>query len=380
MSFYFDNAATTFPKPQQVYDFMDSFYRTCGGNAGRGQYKQAAQSTRLISETRDGLQKLLQCPNKDVIFTPSATIALNMVIQGIIENEDIHTVCISPFEHNAVTRILEHYKAQIKVEILPIGKDFTYDLSEIETFINDKKPELVILSHGSNVCGIITPVEEICSYAKKNKAFTVLDMAQTAGLVPLNTGNNNIDFAVFEGHKTLLGPFGVGGFVKTKDYNLHPVLFGGTGIESANQDMPKDAPARYEMGSQNIQAIAGLHEAVKWWNENTEEIRVKELENHKRLYELLKQYDFIKIVGPEDRNNLIGVISCLFDGYSADEIGNVLDEKDIAVRTGLQCAPLAHKTLGTFPSGTVRFSVQYFTSENDFNKLTEVLNYIKENI
>ena len=380
MSFYFDNAATTFPKPQQVYDFMDSFYRTCGGNAGRGQYKQAAQSTRLISETREGIQKLLQCPNKDVIFTPSATIALNMVIQGIIENENISTVCISPFEHNAVTRILEHYKNQIKVDILPIENNFTYDLVKIESFIADKKPELVILSHGSNVCGIITPVEEICSYAKKNNAFTVLDMAQTAGLVPLNTGNNNIDFAIFEGHKTLLGPFGVGGFVKSKDTNLMPVLFGGTGIESANQDMPKDSPSRYEMGSSNIQAIAGLHEAVNWWNENTEEIRFKEAENHKRLYELLKQYDFIKIVGPKNRDGMIGVISCLFDGYSADEIGNVLDEQNIAVRTGLQCAPLAHKTLGTFPAGTVRFSVQYFTETYDFEGLKKSLDYVRDNI
>ena len=380
MSFYFDNAATTFPKPQAVYDFMDSFYRTCGGNAGRGQYKQSADSTRLISETREGIKKLLQCPNKDVIFTPSATIALNMVIQGIIEKEDIHTVCISPFEHNAVTRILEHYKNKIKVIVLPIKEDFIYSLDDLKTFIDLNCPELVILSHGSNVCGIITPVEEICSFAKVHKAFTVLDMAQTAGLVPLNTGNNNIDFAIFEGHKTLLGPFGVGGFVKSKDINLMPVLFGGTGIESANQDMPKDAPARYEMGSQNIQAIAGLHEAVNWWNENIEDIRAKEAENHKRLYELLDSYDFIRIVGPKKRNGLIGVISCLFEGYSSDEIGNVLDENDIAVRTGLQCAPLAHKTLGTFPGGTVRFSVQYYTSDSDFEGLKNALDYIKENI
>ena len=380
MSFYFDNAATTFPKPQVVYDFMDSFYRTCGGNAGRGQYKQSADSARLISETREGIKKLLQCPNKDVIFTPTATIALNMVIQGLIENEDIHTVCISPFEHNAVTRVLEHYKDNIKVIALPIKDDFTYSLEELKVFIDSNSPELVILSHGSNVCGIITPVEEICSYAKKHNAFTVLDMAQTAGLVPLNTGNNNIDFAIFEGHKTLLGPFGVGGFVKNKEINLMPVLFGGTGIESANQDMPKDAPARYEMGSQNIQAIAGLHEAVNWWNENIDNIRSKEAENHKRLYELLDSYDFIRIVGPKNRDGLIGVISCLFEGYSSDEIGNVLDENDIAVRTGLQCAPLAHKTLGTFPSGTVRFSVQYFTCDSDFAGLKKALDFIKDNI
>lgn len=380
MSFYFDNAATTFPKPHCVYDFMDSFYRTCGGNAGRGQYKQSAESTKLISETRDGIKQLLQCQNKDVIFTPSATIALNMIIQGIIEKENIHTVCISPFEHNAVTRILEHYKEKIIVEILPIQSDFTYCLKDLEKFIDSKKPELVILSHGSNVCGIITPVEKICAFAKKYNAFTVLDMAQTAGIVPLNTGNNNIDFAVFEGHKTLLGPFGVGGFVKTKEYNLQPILFGGTGIESANQDMPLEIPARYEMGSQNIQAIAGLHEAVNWWNENTSSIRAKETENHKRLWELLASYDFIKIVGPKNRDGLIGVISCLFEGYTSDEIGNVLDENDIAVRTGLQCAPLAHKTLGTFPSGTVRFSVQYYTSDSDFEGLKNALDYIKENI
>lgn len=380
MSFYFDNAATTFPKPQSVYNFMDSFYRTCGGNAGRGQYKQSAESSKLIAETRDGIKQLLRCHNKDVVFTPSATIALNMIIQGIIENEKINTVCISPFEHNAVTRVLEHYKNKITVNVLPINNDFTYNLNEIEAFINENKPNLVILSHGSNVCGIVTPVEEICAFAKKYNAFTVLDMAQTAGIVPLNTGNNNIDFAVFEGHKTLLGPFGVGGFVKTKEYDLPPVLFGGTGIESANQDMPKDAPARYEMGSQNIQAIAGLHEALKWWNENTEKIRLTEAKNHKKLYDLLTQYDFIKIVGPKDRDGMIGVISCLFEGYSADEIGNVLDEQDIAVRTGLQCAPLAHKTLGTFPSGTVRFSVQYYTTDSDFEGLKKTLDYIKENI
>ena len=380
MSFYFDNAATTYPKPKVVYDFMDSFYRTCGGNAGRGQYKQSADSTRIITETREGIKQLLQCPNKDVIFTPNATIALNMVIQGIIDNEDIHTVCISPFEHNAVTRVLEYYKNRIKVIVLPIKDDFTYSLEELESFIDSNCPELVILSHGSNVCGIITPGEEICSYAKKHKAFTVLDMAQTAGLVSLNTGNNNIDFAIFEGHKTLLGPFGVGGFVKSKEIDLQPVLFGGTGVESANQDMPKDAPARYEMGSQNIQAIAGLHEALNWWNDNKDDIRKKEVENHIRLWKLLSTYDFIKIVGPKNRDGLIGVISCLFDGYTADEIGNVFDENDIAVRTGLQCAPLAHKTLKTFPSGTVRFSIQYYTNDDDFEALVNSLNYIKNNL
>lgn len=382
MSFYFDNAATTFPKSPAVYDFMDSFYRTCGGNAGRGQYKQAADSTKIITETRDLLKVLLQCPNKDVVFTPSATIALNMIIQGLVRDTKIKNIWISPFEHNAVTRVLESLKKtnEIKVSVLPINDTFQYDFESINQLFKQEKPELVILSHGSNVCGFINPVEKLCELAKTYGSITVLDMAQTAGLVPLNVGNNNIDFAVFAGHKTLLGPFGISGFVKNKMTNLPPFLFGGTGVESANQNMPEEMPYKYEMGSQNIQAIAGLHEALKWWLADTDSIRQKEKENHKRLFDLLSNYDFIKIVGCKDIDKTIGVISCLVDNYTADEIGNVLDERDVAVRTGLQCSPLAHKTLGTFPSGTIRFSVQYYTSDSDFDGLKKALDYIRDNI
>ena len=382
MSFYFDNAATTYPKPPAVYDFMDSFYRTCGGNAGRGQYKQSADSTKIITETRELLKELIQCPNKDVVFTPSATLALNMIIQGLVRNSKIQNIWISPFEHNAVTRVLESLKKteQIKVSVLPIDDSFQYDFELINQQFQETKPELIILSHGSNVCGFINPVEKLCELAKSFNAITVLDMAQTAGLVPLNVGNNNIDFAVFAGHKTLLGPFGISGFVKNKTTNLPTFLFGGTGVESANQNMPEEMPYKYEMGSQNIQAIAGLHEALKWWLSNTDSIRLKEKENHKKLFDLLSSYNFIKIVGCKDFEKTIGVISCLFDNYTADEIGNVLDEKDVAVRTGLQCSPLAHKTLKTFPAGTVRFSVQYYTSDSDFEGLKNALDYIKENI
>lgn len=382
MSFYFDNAATTFPKPPEVYDFMDSFYRTCGGNAGRGQYKQAANSTKITSETRELLKELLQCQNKDVVFTPSATIALNMIIQGLVRKTQIKNIWISPFEHNAVTRVLENLKnsEKININILPIDDSFEYDFNLINQKFTENKPELVILSHGSNVCGLINPVEELCEIAKRFNAITVLDMAQTAGLVPLNVGNNNFDFAVFAGHKTLLGPFGISGFVKNKTTDLPTFLFGGTGVESANQKMPEEMPYKYEMGSQNIQAIAGLHEALKWWLSNTDAIRQKEKENHKRLFDLISSYNFIKIIGCKDLEKSIGVISCLFDNYTADEIGNVLDEQDVAVRTGLQCSPLAHKTLKTFPAGTVRFSVQYYTSDSDFEGLKKALDYIKENI
>lgn len=385
MSFYFDNAATTFPKPECVYAFMDSFFRKHGGNAGRGQYKLAAESSKIIFETRGFIQKILCSPNKDVIFAPSATVALNMVIQGLLADEKKKTVYISPFEHNSVTRVLHHFEkvGKICVRRLFVSPDFEYDMEKINAQFAEIPPDIVIVSHASNVIGLVAPVLEIFAAAKKYGALTVTDMAQTAGLVPLDVANDLVDFAVFAGHKTLYGPFGIGGFAKSRNVALEPVLFGGTGVDSANQDMPENIPGRYEMGSQNVCAVAGLHAAAQWFLQNQDEIRAAEEKNHHRLLEILRQYDFVKIAGPADRfsekTKCIGVVSTVFDGYAAEDIGNVFDEMEIAVRTGLQCSPLAHKFLGTFPAGTVRFSVGYFTGEEDFCALEKAMGYIEEN-
>lgn len=398
MSFYFDNAATTFPKPECVYAFMDSFYRKHGGNAGRGQYKLAAAASKIISETRGFVQKILCCPNKDVIFAPSATIALNMVIQGLIagfaenghfdklNDRNIPVVYVSPFEHNSVTRVLHHFEksGKIRVRQLFVSPDFEYGIEKINAQFAELLPDIVIVSHASNVIGLVAPVLEIFAAAKKFGALTVTDMAQTAGLVPLDVASELIDFAVFAGHKTLYGPFGIGGFVKSRNVVLEPVLFGGTGVDSANQKMPENIPSRYEMGSQNICAVAGLHAAAEWFLQNQDEIRATEERNHRRFLEILRQYDFVKIAGPTDRfsekTKCIGVVSTVFDGYAAEDIGNVFDEMEIAVRTGLQCSPLAHKFLRTFPAGTVRFSVGYFTGEEDFCALEKAMGYIAENM
>lgn len=385
MSFYFDNAATTFPKPECVYAFMDSFYRKHGGNAGRGQYKLAAESSKIIFETRGFIQKILCSPNKDVIFAPSATVALNMVIQGLLADEKKKTVYISPFEHNSVTRVLHHFekRGKICVRRLFVSPDFEYDMEKINAQFAELPPDIVILSHASNVIGLVSPVLEIFAAAKKYGAITVTDMAQTAGLVPLDVASDLIDFAVFAGHKTLYGPFGIGGFAKSRNVALEPVLFGGTGVDSANQEMPENIPGRYEMGSQNICAVAGLHAAAQWFLQNQDEIRAAEEKNHRRLLEILRQYDFVKIAGPayrfSEKTKCIGVVSTVFDGYVAEDIGNVFDEMEIAVRTGLQCSPLTHKFLGTFPAGTVRFSVGYFTGEEDFCALEKAMKYIEEN-
>lgn len=379
MEAYFDNAATTYPKPEAVYAFMDKFYRENGGNAGRGQYKLAASASRVISETRKMLQTVLLCENKEVVFAPSATLAMNMVLQGIIfPNMNVY---ISPFEHNAVTRTLHALEERlaITVSLLPFDLHTGYDLEATRSAFNNRKPDVLIISHASNVCGLIAPIDALTTLAKEYNCVTVLDIAQTAGLVPLNIGSNNIDYAVFAGHKTLYGPIGIGGFVKKPETNPVPILFGGTGVESALQDMPHDTPARYEMGSQNIQAIAGFHAALAWFLDHSDVIRSTEEANHKRLLSILQAHSNINIVGPKDRTSCIGVVSCLFDDYSSDNIGDVLDRLGIAVRTGLHCAPIAHKTLGTFPAGTVRFSVSFFTTENDFQTLEAALEYIEEN-
>ena len=416
MTAYFDNAATTFPKPQVVYDFMDGFYREHGGNAGRGSHALSLSAGKLISETRTRLQTILHCQNKEIVFAPTATIALNMILQGLLASatpsnrgrtevgernrnadgersrnvvgERSRTVYISPFEHNAVTRVLHHFEqnGSIKVNVLPIQSNLSYDLAEIESLFKKEEPDLLVMSHASNVVGLVQPAEKLCALAKKFGCVTVLDMAQTAGLIDLNVGLETIDFAVFAGHKTLYGPTGISGFAMKSGFDLPPVLFGGTGYESANQEMPRDVPQRYEMGTLNISGIAGLYAATEWILETgIDEIWTHEQEHRKRLLEILGKYDFVKVVGSAALTNHeefqhVGIVSCLIEGLPSDTAGSIFSERNIAVRSGLQCAPLAHKTLGTFPAGTVRFSTGYFTGEEDFGELERAMEYLKGNL
>ena len=263
---YFDNAATTFPKPEAVYSFMDQFYRTCGVNVGRGQYTLAAKAANLVAETRVLLAEVLHCSNKDVVLNHTATEALNTVLRGLALPVGAN-IYLSPFEHNAVTRVMADLqgRGELTVRQLIVDPDtLQYDLKQIEEQFTRYRPALVVMSHASNVCGAVAPVMEICNLAKRHGAVTVLDMAQTAGLVPLDVGSDLVDFAIFAGHKTLYGPLGVGGFVKKQGVELPPLIFGGTGVDSANQSMPAEAPARYEAASANIAAIAGLHAALTW--------------------------------------------------------------------------------------------------------------------
>lgn len=379
---YFDNAATTYPKPECVYSFMDAFYRHNGASAGRGSYNAALSAGALIAETRQSIQKLFHCQAKQVVFTPTATIALNIVLQGLIST-GVRNIYISPFEHNAVTRTLHAFEKSGKIQVhkLIVSKQLTYDLERIRYQFESTRPDLIVVSHASNAFGLIAPAEEIFRIGKQFNAYTVLDMAQTAGLVDCNLGLDVFDFAIFAGHKTLYGPTGVSGFVMKPEIPLPAILYGGTGYESAYQDMPISLPERFEMGTLNISGIAGLHAAIQWIEEKSiGALREKESKNRKRLLEILDNYWFIKIIGNVPERDYVGIVSCVIDGISSDSAGKIFSDVGISVRTGLQCAPLAHQFFGTYPEGTIRFSVSYFTSDEDFQALVKVLDYIEDSL
>lgn len=380
---YFDNAATTFPKPEIVYKTMDEFYRTNGVNVGRGQFKEASIANKMVEETKILILNLFHCNkgNRQVVFTPSATETINLVLRGLqLKEGDV--VYITPFEHNAVLRTLNYLKKSRKIIIKFISPDkntLCYDMCQIEKQFDLAKPKIVMVNHASNVFGFVAPIKDIFNLAKRYNAITIADMAQTAGLIDTNLIDVQCDYAVFAGHKTLYGPFGIAGVVAPNSCSLNPLIFGGTGTESANPEMPKDEPIRYEAGSPNIQSIAGLNASFKWINNiGINNIRKKEEENKQRLIDILETHKNIIVYKGRNCEN-IGVTSCNFDNYSSDSIGQVLSNFDIAVRTGLHCAPKAHEFMGTSPAGTVRFSISYFNNESDFSELEKALYYIAEN-
>lgn len=379
---YFDNAATTFPKPEQVYDFADRVYRNIGVNTGRGDYALATDAEEIVDGCRNHLKRLLKCEGKQVVFTSSATDALNRILLGFTLNAG-DVVYLSPFEHNAVTRTVHHLEQTVGIRVYELPFDcetLMFNQSKAQAMFEECPPALVCLTHASNVCGAVLPIEDISRVAKRAGAITVIDMSQTAGLVPARLSSEDIDFAVFAGHKTLYAPFGIGGFIcSANESRLRPVLFGGNGINSIEQDMPSDIQLMEEIGSQNLYAIAGLYASTEWLLRNENQIARAELANRDTLLDLLRSYCNIEIVADRMQCKRIGVVSCRFENYSPDEISGVLNQLGIAVRAGLQCAPYAHRFLGTLPAGTVRISVSALTNKADFEVLDLALNYIQQN-
>ena len=379
---YFDNAATTFPKPEAVYSCMDTVNRNLAVNAGRGSYRLAREATNIIDEARLNLGKLINVKNtKDIIFAPSATIALNQIILGLEWNE-YQTVYVSPFEHNAVMRPLHYIQAKFGINIIkiPFNKGtLELDYDNMKAMFASKKPDYVFLSHISNTTGYILPVEQITAEAKKYSAVVILDCAQSMGLLPIDIQEMNADFLVYAGHKTLYAPFGIGGFIKNSNIVLKKVLNGGTGSDSLNLDMPDTSPMAFEAASPNVIAVAGLNAALKWkrgLSHNEVLIAEKKLSDYLILQ--LNEITGIKQYLPRDLQRHIGIVSFNLNGYSADDLGTILDQDfNIAVRTGYHCAPFIHELLETKEKkGTVRVSISFFNTKQEIDYLVNALKEI----
>ncbi len=375
---YLDNAATTFPKPESVYRAMDEAARNFGVNAGRGSYSIARKATELIDKTKQRLNSLVNSNGK-VVFTPSITIALNEILQGVpFERGD--NVYISPYEHNAVARVL-HLLEQTKginVILMPVIEDtLEIDLDQLKYMFSQQRPRCVCCIHVSNVTGYVLPIEEIFEVADKYDAVTVLDTAQSLGLVAIDATKLQLDYLAFAGHKTLYGPFGVGGFIELRGNKLNPVIVGGTGSNSLNLEMPSESPNRFESSSPNIVAIAGLYAAMEALHSEENLIYERELLNY--LIEQMKEIDEVEMYIPAASRET-GILAFNLRGYQADEVGRILDQDyDIAVRTGYHCAPYIHKYLGDAEYvGCVRVGLSIHTSREDIDSFVEAIKELIE--
>lgn len=378
---YLDNAATTYPKPEQVYQAMDSANRNLAFNAGRGGYAAARSATLLIDETKELLLKLVKAPHSSsVVFTPSITIALNEIIQGV-EIHEGDNIYVSPYEHNAVARVCELVANAKHANIIqmPLIKDtLEIDIELLKYQFSNKHPKLVCAAHVSNVTGYILPVSEIFSEAKKYSAINVVDTAQSLGLIDIDASAIGADFIAFAGHKTLYGPLGIGGFIVVGDApKLNVVLAGGTGSNSLKLNMPEDVPARYEFSSMNIVSISGLNAALKVLDVNSAYKRERELTVF--AMNLLKEIDGIVLYEPPCERH-IGVISFNLDTFSSEDVGLILDQDyDIAVRTGYHCAPYIHHYLHDEKYlGTIRLGIGQFSTDAELKSLSSAIREIKE--
>ncbi|MEG2847707.1 MAG: aminotransferase class V-fold PLP-dependent enzyme [Bacilli bacterium] len=371
-TFYLDNASTSYPKFQRFYKETVSLYENYGVNFSRNNSDKSRDAKSIKENLIKNIKEIFSTKN-EVILNSSATFSLNEIILGL-NYTNIKTIYISPFEHNSVYRVLKKVTKEknIDLKILKFNQ-FNLDFENMKLQFMSKKPDLIICTHASNVFGNILPIKEIFQESKKYNAITILDATQTGGVLDFTEISTSSDFIVFAGHKNLYGPSGIGGYIYNKKIYLSPLLYGGTGINSEDEEMPNELPERFEAGSPNILGIIGLNIATdELLNVGLENIKKKKQENIKALYDLLEEYSYdLKILS--DRENNVGVISIVGSDYTPQELENIFNSEGIITRRGLHCAPLAHHHMGTEKNGTLRLSVGYFNDDEDLDKLREVL-------
>ena len=376
---YFDNGSTSYPKAPGVGKAMANLIEQGAFNINRGNYEGAYEVAALVLETREMLAELFHAESsKQVVFTPGITYSLNFVIKGLLKPGD--HVLVTGLEHNGVMRPLHQMeKFGVTYEIVPTSKEGLVKASDVEAMIR-KETKAVIMLHASNVCGTIVPAEEIGQVCKKHNIFFILDTAQSAGTIPVDMQKFNIDFLAFTGHKGLLGPQGIGGFLISDrlDKELSPLIAGGTGSISDSLEMPDMLPDKYESGTMNLPGIIGLHAALSYLKEiSIETIHDKKMELTSYLLEGLKDFPNVRVVGMPDLQNRVAVISLDFlntdNAIAAFELES---EYGIMTRVGLHCAPVAHKSLGTYPQGSVRIAFSASNTKEEIDVLLSALKHL----
>jgi len=373
---YFDNAATSFPKPKVVYDAILDAMVNYGANPGRSGHKLALRTSREVFKTRQLLSKLFNTGNPmNIIFTFNCTQSLNLGIKGVLKAGD--HVITTHMEHNSVLRPIRHLNSLgVESTIIEANSEGLIDPKDIERAIRPNT-KLIVTTHISNLVGSIMPVGEIGLLAKKKGIIYMVDAAQSAGVYDIDVKEMNIDILAFPGHKGLLGPQGTGGLYINEDLDMESILQGGTGSESSSMTQPDVWPDKFESGTINAPGIIGLGAGIEYIMEKgIDRIRKHEEELTRHFIEGVKDIEGIKLYGPLTKNQA-PVIALNLEDLDSSELSYILDEEyDIAVRPGLHCAPLAHKTLNTLNQGAVRFSFGMFNKHEEVELAIKALDEI----
>ena len=379
---YFDNAATSFPKPQQVIDEMFNHMTNFGGSANRGSSATALQSSRVAYECRYALSQFFNYhKSENVIFTNNITSSINLLLNGLIK-PNWHIITTS-MDHNSTLRPLLKLKNEIdnvEVDIINCNSEGFLEINDLKNSIKENT-KLIILSHASNLVGSIQPIKEIGDICKEKGIYFILDSAQTAGVLPIDMKSLNLSALAFTGHKSLLGPQGIGGFIIDDSLNniCRSVFVGGTGSHSSLLEPPTTLPDKFESGTLNIPGIVGLLAGINFINnEGIHTIREREDFLCKTALEGLLNMGDIKIYGTTDISKRTATIAFNINNIDPSEVGYILDsEFNIACRTGLHCAPLAHKSVDSYPNGSVRISFGYFNKIEEIKYFLDSINKIK---
>ncbi len=377
---YLDNAATSWPKPAEVIKVMTDVLEHAGGNPGRSGHRLSVAAARVIYDTREEVARFFGIADPlRVVFTSNATHAINLALQGILKPGD--RVVTSSVEHNAVMRPLRYLEKQgVRLSIVRCAEDGSLDIKNLIKAV-DSGTKLVVVTHASNVTGTVLPVAEIAAIAHRAGAMLLVDAAQTAGAFPVDMAAIGIDLLAFTGHKELHGPPGIGGLVIADGVDvsqIKPLMRGGTGSRSDSEEQPDDLPDKFESGTANLVGIAGLNAGLKWIaDKGIGEIRYHMKKLNQVLIEGLSTLSKVKVYGNLDPERSVAIVSFTVTGKLVSEIGLRLDEEyGVLSRVGLHCAPAAHKTIGSFPGGTVRLAPGVSTTVSDVQEAMRAISKV----